>query len=140
MKDKIMSFEKKYLHLTEKPDLAPVVYTKTFTFGSCNNLCGETKQQNIDCSCNKSCELVGTCCSDYTACESLWDKNKSSQYKDCSYNNIGCELCELNVFQDFVCKKCSGEYYLRNGKCVRNCEATDKIVEKNRICMDTTSK
>jgi hypothetical protein len=116
-------------------------YLKSFSTGSCKNLCGK---KSLDCSCLPSCTSEGTCCSDYQICESAIIKN-TNRYAECFSGNPKCDLCDnFEKIPDpsdpakllpYKCFKCREGLYLREGVCLQNCQGTDKLMALNKVCI-----
>jgi len=92
-------------------------------------MCGVTVS---DCSCDKSCMSLGTCCSDYQGCQTL--VVNTPQIDNCrSIQN--CLLC--NTINN-TCGQCETNYYLLNGKCVSSCGQTGVTVfTATKTCYET---
>merc|ERR1711976_601799 len=71
-----------------------VLYTKSYSIGSCKNMCGKVVK---DCSCSPSCKSNGTCCTDYDTwnCDLLIEKN--IKVENCGDKIDNCELCDSNL-------------------------------------------
>ena len=91
-------------------------------------MCGVAVNQ--DCSCHKSCEVIGTCCTDYTICEKLNENSIKTKIQNC-------ELSETDSKNNEICSKCKEGFYRKNGLCVAECGIKDKVLKENKICLDT---
>lgn len=98
--------------------------TKTYSIGSCSNICGKS---SIDCSCEATCISLGNCCSDYSnKCEQLYMKNNMYNCTTIPH----CLFCE----SDLHCGQCQSGYWLYQGTCIQSCSTDDYVNEHNYIC------
>lgn len=116
------------------------IYKKSFSMGSCQNLCGKVVMisysngsKQFDCSCRDDCISKGNCCTDYHNCLKIYDDNQNNQKK--CFNKIQqCDYCtELNG--NVKCVQCSDNLYLRNGECLNSCLDNDKVLSYNKVCL-----
>ena len=111
-----------------------LVYIKSFSIGSCNNMCGEVVN---DCSCHFTCMQSGNCCSDYNRCEQLITDNKGR--KELCQQNKHCKLCDFKLSSN-NCAKCDGNYFLNNGICTSSCDKNQLTMIDNKFCKNLQSK
>ena len=111
-----------------------VVYTKAYSFGSCQNSCGKTMS---DCSCQASCKNNGNCCTDYdlVSCEGIIAKNGNVNEKDCKANS-NCLYCDdKQKLEDIPrCNQCKDKFYLHEGSCYEYCPESTITDSVNMIC------
>lgn len=116
------------------------VYKKSFSMGSCQNLCGKDVLTNysngakqFDCSCKDDCISKGNCCSDYHNCLAIYDNNKNNK-KRCFDKVQQCDYCSV-LDSNIKCVQCSDNLYLRNGECLNSCLDDDKVILYNKVCI-----
>lgn len=117
---------KKVFKSPNKEDISYIMFN---SHGTCKNLCGS--KVSSDCSCLPECINEKNCCKDFKHCEILLEKNQFN-HGECTIKN--CELCE-DFTSENSCGKCLDNFYLKNGKCVSNCDSNDLPHLPNKICI-----
>jgi len=137
---------------------AEVVYTKSYTRGSCRNTCG---LKMSDCSCQQDCKLDGTCCSDYerAKCSQLLNTNSTLCMKN---TNNTCQYCDESTYVNStdnnetsnststdtnetnntslppICRQCVAGLFYYRGECLSACPENYTSYENN-LCLRKTS-
>jgi hypothetical protein len=113
------------------------LFSKSYTKGSCVNMCGRDKVQ--DCSCSPKCKETGECCFDYSKvnCDKLVDL--ANLAGNCGVLSENCELCDKtnkNEDKSVKCSQCRLNFYLYKEKCYDKCPKDTYADENNFLCID----
>ena len=113
------------------------VFTKSYTIGSCSNMCGKALK---DCSCADSCKQNGNCCTDYenSNCDKIL---KTDSTKCANLTNNTCQFCDESSYNNTnftVCLQCNSNFFFNNGNCLQKCP-DNHITLENNLCKKNSS-
>ena len=89
-----------------------IQFTKAYTIKRCKNFCGKVYDE---CSCESTCKLNGTCCSDYIEAQCDYINNNTNLCKN--KTNEYCSSCD----KENKCIQCKANFVLFNNSCVNKC-------------------